>query len=75
MLVFKLPESTQYLLSVGRDRDAIAALNLIAAKNGKSQNITLLDLEKINQETASNSATNGTPRLVNGSSVQFAERY
>lgn len=75
MLVFKLPESTQYLLSVGRDADAIAALNLIAAKNGKPQHVTLPDLEKIDRETTSNSAARGTPRLVNGSSVQLAERY
>lgn len=50
MLVFRFPESTQYLLSVGRDEDAIAALEFIAVRNGKPRPLSMADLELVHSE-------------------------
>lgn len=50
ILFFKLPESPRYLLSMGRDEDVVAALNFIAARNGKPTPLTLADLEAIDRE-------------------------
>lgn len=41
ILLFKIPESPRYLLSKGRDADAVEAVNYIARYNGKPETLTL----------------------------------
>lgn len=61
IIAFKIPESPKYLLSHGRDADAVAAVNYIAKFNRKPQNLTLEMLQEIDNgvrgsSTASQSA-------------------
>lgn len=41
IVVFKMPESPRYLLSKGRDAQAVEAVNYIARRNGKPEPLTL----------------------------------
>jgi hypothetical protein len=47
MAIFRFPESMQFLLSVGRDEDAIATLAFITASNGKPPKLTKANLELV----------------------------
>jgi hypothetical protein len=47
ILFFKMPESPKYLLSKGRDADAVEAVNYIARYNGKEETLTLELLQAI----------------------------
>lgn len=47
ILVFKIPESPQYLISKGRDAEAVAAVNYVARFNGKPETLTLAMLHDI----------------------------
>ncbi|KAF3037050.1 hypothetical protein E8E11_005406 [Didymella keratinophila] len=47
ILAFKIPESPRYLLSKGRDADAVEAVNYIARFNGKPETLTIAMLEEI----------------------------
>ncbi|KAL1637203.1 hypothetical protein SLS56_000862 [Neofusicoccum ribis] len=47
IFVFKMPESPRYLLSKGRDAEAVDAVNYIARFNGKPETLTLAMLEDI----------------------------
>ncbi|KAH8664604.1 major facilitator superfamily domain-containing protein [Xylariales sp. PMI_506] len=48
IFLFKIPESPRYLLSKGRDAEAVDAVNFIARYNGKPETLTLDMLEAIN---------------------------
>jgi MFS family permease len=47
IFVFKMPESPRYLLSKGRDEEAVAAVNFVARRNGKPEPLTLSMLTSI----------------------------
>ncbi|KAJ5528516.1 hypothetical protein N7527_001909 [Penicillium freii] len=47
IFVFKLPETPRYLLSQGRDQDAVNAINHVAKQNGKPEPLTLQMLQAI----------------------------
>lgn len=50
ILAFKIPESPRYLLSKGRDADAVEAVNYIARFNSKPETLTLAMLEEIDAQ-------------------------
>ncbi|RMZ86200.1 hypothetical protein DV737_g196, partial [Chaetothyriales sp. CBS 132003] len=41
MFIFKLPESPRFLLTKGRDMEAVEAVNYVARRNGKPEPLTL----------------------------------
>lgn len=47
IFVFKMPESPRYLLSRGRDAEAVEAVNYVARYNGKPEKLTLDMLKAI----------------------------
>ncbi|KAJ3542363.1 hypothetical protein NM208_g4138 [Fusarium decemcellulare] len=50
ILLFKIPESPRYLISKGRDAEAVDAVNYIARYNGKPETLTLDMLQNIDRE-------------------------
>ncbi|THU82640.1 MFS general substrate transporter [Dendrothele bispora CBS 962.96] len=46
-VVFDLQESSKYLIAKGRDEEALAVLQRIAAKNGKTLTLTLSQLQSV----------------------------
>ena len=55
ILIFKIPESPKYLLSQGRDAEAVDAVNYIAKFNRKPQNLTLEMLREIDNRVQGSS--------------------
>lgn len=49
IFVFKMPESPRYLLSKGRDAEAVEAVNYVARYNGKPETLTLDMLRAIDE--------------------------
>ncbi|CAG9983986.1 unnamed protein product [Clonostachys byssicola] len=49
--VFKIPESPKYLISKGRDAEAVEAVNYIARYNGKQETLTIEMLQEIDRLT------------------------
>lgn len=47
IFLFKLPETPRYLLSQGRDQDAVDAVNHVARQNGKPEPLTIGMLREI----------------------------
>jgi FAD/FMN-containing dehydrogenase len=50
IFVFKMPESPRYLLSKGRDLEAVEAVNYVARRNGKPEPLTLSMLQSIDRD-------------------------
>ena len=46
LLVFNLPESPTYLMSRGRDDDAVAVVHRVATINGKTSKLTVVQLKE-----------------------------
>lgn len=62
VFIFKLPESPRYLLSKGRDAEAVDVVNYIARYNGKPETLTIdmlmsIDEHHSNPSVTSNEAT------------------
>ncbi|KAJ6098595.1 hypothetical protein N7467_000130 [Penicillium canescens] len=51
IFVFKLPETPRYLLSQGRDQEAVDAVNHVARQNGKPEPLTITMLRDIDIRT------------------------
>ncbi|CAJ0547231.1 Ff.00g018580.m01.CDS01 [Fusarium sp. VM40] len=49
-LLFKIYESPKYLMSKGRDEEAVQVVHTVAKKNGKTSNLTLEDLKACEPE-------------------------
>ncbi|KAJ5313006.1 FMN-dependent dehydrogenase [Penicillium antarcticum] len=47
IFIFKLPETPRYLLSQGRDQEAVDAVNHVARQNGKPEPLTIAMLQEI----------------------------
>lgn len=62
ILVFKIPESPRFLISKGRDADAVEAVNYIARYNGKPETLTLDMLQDIDRQLG-NTANSHAPEL------------
>jgi MFS family permease len=50
IFVFKMPESPRYLLSKGRDAEAVEAVNYVARRNGKPEPLSLGMLQDIDRD-------------------------
>ncbi|KAK6077944.1 membrane transporter [Seiridium cupressi] len=61
ILVFKIPESPRYLLSKGRDAEAVEAVNYIARYNGKPETLTLEMLQAIDIQTGGHISITSSP--------------
>ncbi|KAK9781719.1 putative Major facilitator superfamily domain-containing protein [Seiridium cardinale] len=61
ILVFKIPESPRYLLSKGRDAEAVEAVNYIARYNGKPETLTLEMLQAIDIQTGEHMTITARP--------------
>lgn len=48
LFLFKLPETPRFLLSQGRDQDALNAVNYVARQNDKPEPLTINMLREIN---------------------------
>lgn len=59
IFVFKLPETPRYLLSQGRDEDAVEAVNYVARQNGKAEPLTLGMLREIDVRLGVSSQSGG----------------
>ncbi|KAL1297510.1 hypothetical protein AAFC00_005028 [Neodothiora populina] len=49
MFVFKMPESPRFLLSKGRDAEAVESVNYVARRNGKPEPLTLEMLQDVDR--------------------------
>ncbi len=58
---FKLYESPKYLMGRGRDEQAVAAVHLVAAYNGKTSHLRLEHLQEVDAALSSPSSSNGDP--------------
>ncbi|KAM5343479.1 hypothetical protein ACJ41O_012016 [Fusarium nematophilum] len=61
IFAFRIPESPKYLLSKGRDADAVEAVNYIACYNGKPETLTLDMLQAIDAQYGEASGTDRPP--------------
>ena len=61
--VFKMPESPRYLISKGRDAEAVEAVNYVARRNGKPEPLTLAMLQEVDRVTSGHIAVGSTTKL------------
>lgn len=69
--VFKIPESPKYLISKGRDAEAVEAVNYIARYNGKPEILTIEMLQEIDRLNGTNEGlaeTSGNNQAITTSS-------
>ncbi|KAH0045515.1 Clavaminate synthase-like protein, partial [Aureobasidium melanogenum] len=61
--IFKMPESPRYLISKGRDAEAVEAVNYIARRNKKSEPLTLAMLQEVDRVTGGEVKAGATTKL------------
>ncbi|KAE8422230.1 FMN-dependent dehydrogenase-domain-containing protein [Aspergillus pseudocaelatus] len=59
LLAFKLPETPRYLLSQGRDQDAVEAVNHVARQNGRPEPLTIGMLREIDTRLGTTPSEDG----------------
>lgn len=64
LFVFKIPESPKYLLSKGRDAEAVESVNYIARYNGKPETLTLEMMQDIDRQIYSSAVVSSTGEQV-----------
>nr|XP_036582052.1 hexose transporter [Colletotrichum truncatum]KAF6790609.1 hexose transporter [Colletotrichum truncatum] len=60
ILLFKIPESPRFLISKGRDAEAVEAVNYIARYNGRPETLTLDMLQEVDRRCNGVSETDAT---------------
>lgn len=63
IFVFKMPESPRYLISKGRDAEAVESVNYVARYNGKPETLTLDMLRAIDEAHAGTTTTTTNPEV------------
>lgn len=71
---FKIPESPAYLLSKGRDADAVEAVNYICRYNGRPETLTLEMLQYIDQQQQVGHLAVQPAENINAPAATIAER-
>lgn len=75
LFVFNLPESPMYLMSHGRDEEAVAVVHRVAAINKKTSSLTVAELKKVEMLAEKSRPQNGdkmmTPTSVMGKISEF----
>lgn len=61
--IFKMPESPRYLISKGRDAEAVEAVNYIARRNKKPKPLTLAMLQEVDRVTGGEVKAGATTKL------------
>ncbi|KEQ66406.1 Clavaminate synthase-like protein [Aureobasidium melanogenum CBS 110374] len=61
--IFKMPESPRYLISKGRDAEAVEAVNYIARRNKKPEPLTLAMLQEVDRVTGGEVKAGATTKL------------
>ncbi|THX12237.1 hypothetical protein D6D13_04288 [Aureobasidium pullulans] len=61
--VFKMPESPRYLISKGRDAEAVEAVNYVARRNGQSEPLSLAMLQEVDRVTGGEVKAGTTTKL------------
>lgn len=61
IFLFKLPETPRYLLSQGRDEEAVSAVNYVARQNGKPEPLTIGMLREIDTRLGYDTNEDGNP--------------
>ncbi|KAJ5739793.1 hypothetical protein N7533_012577 [Penicillium manginii] len=59
LFIFKLPETPRYLLSQGRDEEAVEAVNYVARQNGKPEPLTIGMMQEIDARLGNLSENGG----------------
>jgi hypothetical protein len=60
IFIFNIPETPRYLLSHGRDQDAVEAVNYVARQNGKPEPLTIGMLRDIDARLGATSCEGET---------------
>lgn len=61
--IFKMPESPRYLISKGRDAEAVEAVNYVARRNRKPEPLTLAMLQEVDRVTGGEVKAGATAKL------------
>ena len=61
--VFKMPESPRYLISKGRDVEAVESVNYVARRNGKPEPLTLEMLQEVDRVTGGEVRPGSTKKM------------
>ncbi|KAI5262806.1 hypothetical protein E4T47_09172 [Aureobasidium subglaciale] len=68
--IFKMPESPRYLISKGRDAEAVKAVNYIARRNKKPEPLTLEMLQEVDRVTGGEIKAGATTKLTRSAIIK-----
>ncbi|KAI5247667.1 hypothetical protein E4T42_05961 [Aureobasidium subglaciale] len=68
--IFKMPESPRYLISKGRDAEAVDAVNYIARRNKKPEPLTLEMLQEVDRVTGGEIKAGATTKLTRSAIIK-----